>query len=123
MILELFLSLIAIFFVMIYLGYKAETPLFSMLGYFFIFLLAFTLIGNNLEVRSGYTEITSRDNACCNSTGTARDTNAVTYTYTSVSNTKSYGIYLAIGSAVMFILTLIQSTKLSESFGDRFNND
>lgn len=120
MILELFLSLIGIFFVMIYLGYKAETPLFAMLGYFFIFLLSFTLIFENLEIKNGYTEITSRDNACCNASGTARDTNAVTYTYTTVTGTKNYGIYLAIGSAVMFILTLIQATKLGDKLNERF---
>lgn len=110
MILELFVVLIAIFLIMIYLGYHAETPLYSMIGYFFIFLLSFTLIGNNIEYRTGQTDTTNN----------AINVTTTVYSYTKYADSKTYGYYLAVSSAVMFVLTLIQTTAIGDRLNERF---
>lgn len=75
-------------------------PLLSMIGFSFLFLISFPLINNTLTHKIG-------------STITDNTTHMIIVDdYASYSdNTKTYGFYLAILSAVGFILVVINTTR------------
>ena len=80
---------------MIFIGFFSDTMVFSMVGFFLIFLLSFTLINSSLQINNGYniTEVGA--------------TTVVTPNYSLFTDGKQYGIYLGIASAVGMILTFI----------------
>lgn len=61
-----------------------------------------------------------KDVRCCsNVTNYAFDTNTVTYSFSSVSNTRSMGVYLAIGSAIGMVLVLVSGTEWGKKMSGR----
>jgi hypothetical protein len=100
MLLELFAILISIALVIIIIGFFSDTMVLSTIGFFFIFLLSFTLIGNNLEHQTGTTELIDGN------------LTTITNVYSVYSDsTKTIGIYLAIGSSVGMVLSFLSKTK------------
>lgn len=120
MLITIFGILIFAFLALVFIGFFTEVSAISTIGFFLLFLLSFTLINNNLEYQSGYQESWMKDVRCCsNITNYAYDTNTVTFSYTSVSDTRSMGIYLAVGSAVGMILVLISGTDWGKKITGR----
>lgn len=111
MILQLFLVFIAISLALIIVGLtKPNESAQALIGFFFLFLLSFVILGNNLEYKTGET---------INITNTFTDGNLTnsfenkTYSYntwndtTGAFNTHRFGYFLAIASAVGFVGTLM----------------
>ena len=98
MILELYGVLIALSIVMILIGSikTIDNPAFRTLGFFFLFLLAFTFLNSDLEYKSGQTETVTNN------------VTAIVYDYTAFSDSisKTIGLYFAIGSAIGFALSI-----------------
>lgn len=103
---------------LIVLGFfRPEHTELSLIGFFFLFLLSFTLMGNNLEINSGYNKTISYDNF------TNITTEHLVYNYekyndtTSKFNTHSSGYYLAVMAAVGFIgvFLSLRRTRWNES--------
>lgn len=113
MIQELFISFIIISLIFIFLGYFLEIPLVSLFGFTFIFLLSLTLINENLEYKTG-SIITS-----LNAT-----TDEIENTYTTYTEySKTVGIYLAIISALLFILTLLKETGAFDKWRENYEEN
>lgn len=97
MILELYAILMLVSLTLVYLGFYTETKVLATVGFFFIFLLSIPLINNALQYESGVTvnEINS-------------SSTVITYQHSTFSDpTRTYGIYLALASAIGMILTFI----------------
>lgn len=101
MMLELFALLTAIAVIMIIIGFFTDTMVFATIGFFFLFLLSFNLIGNGLQHETSIivTEV--------NSTSTSVESQYTTY----ADSTKTLGIYLAIGSSAGMVLCFLQKKK------------
>ena len=100
MLLELFSVLLIIGLTLIVLGFIIDIPLLSIIGFTFLFLISFPLINNTLMYKTGST-ITE------NSTATLVIDNYASFS----DSTKTYGFYLAIISAIGFILVVINTTR------------
>ena len=102
MILELFSILLIISLAIMIIGFVKEVMVYATVGFFFVFLLSFVLINNQLEYPSGATvnEV--------NATSTQ-----ISYNYSYFpDSTKTYGIYLAIASAAAMALTLLFNKEI-----------
>jgi len=107
MLLEVWLSFAILSLVFIGLGfYRTEHSELPLVGFFFLFLLSFPIMGNTLEYESGFNEnyIYTQDNS------TLLEVNR-TIVYTDLGsqsfNSHYFGYYLAVMSAVGFIGTLV----------------
>jgi len=124
MILELWLTFVGISLVLIILGFwRSEHSELPLVGFFFLFLLSFVVMGNNLEYETGYSEFyVYGDNYDYyhyddyNGTTKEDDLNLFhlnhTLQYSSyndttgVFNTHLFGYFMAVVSAVGFAGTL-----------------
>ena len=102
MLLELFALLVGIAIILIILGFTSDTMVFSTIGFFFLFLLSFNLINNELQ-RDGTVTITE-----INDSVTTVEKTISVYP----DSTKTMGIYLAIGSSAGLILSFLSKTKI-----------
>jgi len=110
MILTLFIVFCAISLILITLGLiLSEHSEQALIGFIFLFLLSFTLMGNNLQYSTGYTQNETVINANLTQITT-------TYEYTSYSDTTStfnthrVGYFLAVGSFLGFVGVLMNLT-------------
>jgi hypothetical protein len=104
MILEVFITFIVICFVLIFLGFYTQIKVTALVGFIGLFLIGLMLQASSVTSQNGLTETV---------TGNVTVT---TYNYTSLndSTTLWLGRWLAISSALGFILTII-SNKNTEA--------
>lgn len=109
MILELFGVFVGLSFVMIYIGLSKPTESAqALIGFLFLFLLSFVLMGNNLEYRIGE-QTTTTYSYLVNTTDINFTIEQTNYTYTNYADTTSQfnthraGYFLALVSAIGFI--------------------
>lgn len=89
MLIELFVILLVTSLALVIIGYAVDLRILAVVGFFFIFLLSFTLINNDLEYETGA------------SLSFSGNSTTVTYTYNSFSNnTFQYGLYMAVVGAL-----------------------
>ena len=123
MILTLFGFFLFLSLVLIIMGFvfKDHTEL-TLIGYLFMFLLSFVVIGGNLEYKTGSTETYSYSSLCCdgtrvsnsslvcasNSTNLVVDQKNVIESYQKYddNNTHYFGYYLALISGLGFAITI-----------------
>lgn len=107
MILEAYITLLALSLILIGLGYFVDIKLLSMIGCMGLFFLGLVLTGNSVTYKSGQLENYTLD---VNSTVTAVST---TFSYSTLSDTTTawFGRYLAFAGALSFALVLISSVK------------
>lgn len=109
MILELFAFFVAISLVLIIIGLARPTESAqALIGFFFLFLLSFTIMGDNLEYQSGEIRNTTYSYLAVN--GSIDYTiETITYTYdtwddqTGLFNTHRFGYFLAVISFIGFV--------------------
>lgn len=107
--LTLFMFLFAISFCLVVLGlWKSEHSEFSLIGFFFIFLLAMPLINGTLEYKTG--SITSTNYNYSNESVLTNELATNTYSYSTYQN-RTIGFWLAIGSFFGFLIILISLAK------------
>lgn len=111
MIILIFAVLTGIALIMIYLGYAIDIPVYSTVGFFLMFMLSLNLINNNIQYQSGKVE-----------TITAVNITTHVNSYATVSDTKSFGIYLAIASAVGMVLVFLNGTEYGKKMFSRGAN-
>jgi hypothetical protein len=100
MIIELFAILVGIGLVMVIVGFSTDTMVYSTVGFLFLFLISFTLIGSSLQYQSG-----------SNVTDSGTTMSIVNIYSNYGENTRTYGIYMAIASGLGMTLTFIQGVK------------
>jgi hypothetical protein len=100
LIIELFAILVGIGLVMVIVGFSTDTMVYCTVGFLFLFLISFTLINSTLQYQSG-----------SNVTDSGTTMSIVNIYSTYGDNTRTYGIYMAIGSGLGMILTFIQGIK------------
>ena len=110
MILTLFIVFSAVSLILIALGLiLSEHSELALIGFVFLFLLSFTVMGNNLTYSTGYTQNETYINENLTSTTTL-------YLYenyddtTSLFNTHRFGYFLALGSFIGFVGVLMNLT-------------
>lgn len=102
MILALYGFLVAIAVTLIVIGLMRPTESAqALVGFFFLFLLSFVIMGGTLQYETGANVTTSYVYTGSDITGTSQNI-AYSYNYFSDSNSRNIGIYLAIASAVGF---------------------
>lgn len=120
MILVLFGFLLALSFLLVIIGLiKTEHTELSLIGFFFIFLLSFTLINNNLEYKIGSTESYTYSCLCCDENRVSNSSlvcssNSTNLVVTDTLNSDVYGsygnhnigYYLAVASALGMAIVL-----------------
>lgn len=110
MYLPLFVTLVSISLLLVFLGYYAKEGAYSLIGFFFIFLLgASVLLPGSLAYKTGDNVTITSDN----STGATIISELHTDTYTNFSDgqSHSFGIWLAALGAVGIAITLNELRK------------
>lgn len=113
MILPLFILFVALSVVLIVIGLARPTESAqALIGFFFLFLLSFVVLGNNLEYQTGEIRNTTFS-YLPNSTTVDFTTEAITPVYTpyndstGLANTHNFGYYMVIASVIGFIGVLV----------------
>jgi len=113
MILLLWLVFVGISLILVVIGLmKSTESAQALIGFFFLFLLAFVVLGNNLEYHTG--EITNTSYVyVANSSNLNYTTETTTNVYstyndtTGIFNTHRFGYFMAVASAVGLVGVLI----------------
>lgn len=119
MIFGLYLFLLALSFLLVIIGLiKTEHTELTVIGFFFIFLLSFTILSNNLEFKTGTTESYTYDCLCCDENRVSNsslvcDGNSTNLEVTSITVNDVYtpygshniGYWLALASALGLAIT------------------
>jgi len=102
MILELFITLIAISLILVVLGYYMRMTELSVVGFAFLFILSsFVLLPRNLEYKNGASYVTNGS------------TSTITYNYATYDDTTThyFGYFLSIISALGMIFVIVYMVK------------
>ena len=106
--LSLFVVLVGISLVMVYIGLmKPDESAQALIGFFFLFLLSFILMYNNLQVPVGSHVTTNMTYTA----GELTSTDAVSQDIYTTSNTMTFGIFLALVSLISFAIILSNVRK------------
>lgn len=105
MILSLFAFLFAVSFSLIIIGlWREQHSELVLIGFLFLFLLSFTLINSQLQIKSG--ETTSTEYTYDNSSVLVYENAVMNYDYDEYGS-HNLGYWIAVSSMIGFIITLV----------------
>jgi len=113
MLITIFTVLIALSLLIVIIGFWKKNDVMKLTGFLLMFLLSFTLIGNNLEYQTGYNSTTNYTYNEMSKNGTLLSESTITnFNYSSYEGTKTYGIYLVILSILGWVSVFLLRGKL-----------